>query len=220
MKNPIDALFPLVRQRILAATYGQPERWWFLSELAAFIETSPSSLQREIKSLTASGILRGRRDGNRLYFQAETDSPIFEPLRELISKTVGITNELKKSLQQLADKINCAFIYGSVARKEDHTLSDIDLMIIGQVGLSDLSAILRPLEKKIGREINATCYSASEFTKKVKGGNHFLTNILKGEKIFLIGDANELGEFVGNSNGSKSHDQPLGNRKSARISRA
>jgi DNA-binding MarR family transcriptional regulator len=72
-KNPIDALFPKIRQNILAAAYGQPEKWWFMSELAAFIQTTPSSLQRELASLVESGILRQKRDGNRLYVQAETD---------------------------------------------------------------------------------------------------------------------------------------------------
>ena len=65
-RNPIDALFPKIRQSILAATYTQPERWWFMSELASFIKTTPSSLQRELGALIKSGILRSRRDGNRL----------------------------------------------------------------------------------------------------------------------------------------------------------
>ena len=62
-----------------------------MSELASFINASPSSLQRELKTLVDSGILRSRRDGNRLYLQAETDSPIFAPLQELLSQTLGVT---------------------------------------------------------------------------------------------------------------------------------
>src|SRR5438552_4411629 len=135
--SPIDALFPRIRQRILAAAYGQPERWWFLSELASFIATTPSSLQRELKSLAASGIIRAKRDGNRIYFKAETDSPVFEPLRRLIEQTLGITEALKAALKPLADKIAFAFIYGAVARREEHALSDVDLMVVGEIGLSD-----------------------------------------------------------------------------------
>lgn len=219
-KNPIDALFPKIRQNILAATYGQPEKWWFMSELAMFIKATPSSLQRELQSLTESGILRSRRDGNRLYFQAETDSPIFAPLRELVSQTLGVNESLKKALQPLASRINCAFIYGSMARKEEHILSDIDLMVIGQIGLSELSPILRRLENRFNREVNATCYSADEFAKKARGGNHFLTSVLKTEKKILIGDMNELGKLTGESQGAKSHHKPPGNREPTRTSRA
>jgi predicted nucleotidyltransferase len=211
-KNPIDTLFPKIRQQILAATYGQPERWWFLSELANFIGVSPSSLQRELKSLVASGILHEKRDGNRLYVQAESNSPIFSPLRELIAKTLGIKSVLEDALRTLSGKIDCAFIYGSVARGEEHTSSDVDIMIIGQIGLSDISKILRPLEKRLNREINATCYQPEEFTRKIESGNHFLTSVLQKEKSFLIGDSNELDKLAGKQDSTKSHDQPAGNR--------
>jgi len=209
-RNPINALFPKTRQSILAATYSQPEKWWFMSELASFIETAPSSLQRELNTLVKSGILRSRRDGNRLYFQAETDSPIFAPLHELLIQTLGVTKSIKESLSSFKDKINFAFIYGSVARKEENTQSDIDLMIIGARGLAELSPTLRELERKFNREINATCYSLNEFQKKVESGNHFLTEVLGREKIFLIGDENELAEFIGERQREHAHDQPPG----------
>lgn len=217
-KNPADALFPKIRQNILAATYSQPEKWWFLSELAAFIKATPSSLQRELESLTGSGILRSRRDGNRLYFQPETNSPIFAPLRELLTQTLGITNALKESLLPLAGKIRCAFIYGSVARAEERASSDVDLMIVGTIGLADLSPVLRELERKFNREINATCYRPEEFKEKYKSKNHFLTNVLKTEKLFLIGDEDELEQLVNEPDGAKPHNQSSGNRKPARIS--
>ena len=102
-KNPIDALFPKIRQNILAATYSQPEKWWFMSELAVFINTTPSSLQRELGALIGSGILRSRRDGNRLYVQAESESPIFAPLRELLRQTTGVTEGLKAALLPFTD---------------------------------------------------------------------------------------------------------------------
>lgn len=195
--SPVNSLFPPVRQEILAATYGQPERWWFLSELASFVGKTPSSLQRELKALSASGILRTKRDGNRLYFQAETNSPIFEPLRELVEQTLGVKDGLKEAIQPLINKINLAFIYGSVPRNEDKVLSDVDLIVVGRIGLSDLSKVLRPLETRFGREFNATCYSSEEFEKKILGGNHFLNSILKKEKTFLIGDANGLDRLAG-----------------------
>lgn len=220
IKNPVDALFPKIRQRILAATYGQPERWWFLSELAYFIGVTPSSLQREMKSLAASRILRQRRDGNRLYFQAETDSPVFKPLRELIAQTLGINGELKAALLPLTDKINCAFIFGSAARSEENTLSDIDLIIVGRAGLSELSPVVRPLEKRFSREINVMCYGAPEFAKKARGGNHFLASVLQEKKIFLIGDANELDDLIGEPNRAEAPGEPSGNTRPVRIGRA
>lgn len=213
-KNPINALFPKIRQKLLAATYTQPEKWWFMSELASFINTASSSLQRELNALVESGILRSRRDGNRLYFQAETDSPIFAPLRDLIVQTLGVNENLKEALSSFKGKIEIAFIYGSVARKEESAKSDVDLMIIGSVGLAEISPVLRNLENKFSREINPTCYNSNEFQNKVISGNHFLKEVLGGEKVFLIGNQNELAKLTGERQHSVAFNQPPGNRKS------
>jgi predicted nucleotidyltransferase len=193
----IDALFPKTRQGILAATYGQPGRWWYLSELAGQLNTAPSSLQRELKSLVASGILRQRRDGRRLYFQAETESPIFPELSGLVAKTLGVTEALKTTLAKFGDRVACAFLYGSVARRQEHALSDVDVAVIGRVGLADLSSPLRALERKFGRAFNVTCYTPEEFRRKVEARNHFVASLLKGKKIFLKGGADELESIAG-----------------------
>lgn len=188
-----------------------------MSELAAFIRTTPSSLQRELGSLIASGILRSRRDGNRLYVQAETDSPLFEPLRQLIERTLGLPEKLKESLLPFKKKIHCAFISGSTARGEEHALSDVDVIMIGTVGLAEVSPIFRDLERRFGREINATCYGAAEFADKVKAKNHFLTSVFRTERIFLIGDESQLEKLIGKSHGAKAQNQQTGNRKLART---
>ncbi|HEX8846590.1 MAG TPA: nucleotidyltransferase domain-containing protein [Pyrinomonadaceae bacterium] len=197
-KRPIDALFPKARRDILAATYGQPERWWYLSELAQQFNTTPSSLQRELQSLVSSGILRQRRDGRRTYFQAESSSSIFSEIRGIIVKTLGVEEALKEVLAKFGNRVACAFLYGSVARRQEHALSDVDLMIIGSVGISELSSSLQMLEKKFGREINVKCYSLKEFRNKVEAENHFVMTVLKDEKTFLKGDKDELESLAGN----------------------
>ena len=196
-KRPVDALFTKTRRDILAATYGQPERWWYLSELADHLDTTPSSLQRELQSLVSSGILRQRRDGKRTYFQAESESPIFDELRSIITKTLGVADTLKDTLAKFDGRIACAFLYGSVARQQEHILSDVDLMVIGSVGLAELSSPLRTLEKKFKREFNVTCYSPEEFRKKVEDQNYFVMNVLGQEKIFLKGDNDGLESLAG-----------------------
>jgi predicted nucleotidyltransferase len=196
-KRPIEALFPKARRDILAATYGQPDRWWYLSELAQQFNTTPSSLQRELQSLVSSGILRRKRDGRRTYFQAETAAPIFGELRGIIVKTLGVEGAIKEVIAKFGGRIACAFLYGSVARRQEQALSDVDLMIIGSVGLAELSPSLRMLEKKFGREINVKCYSPVGFRKKVEDENHFVTSVLKGEKTFLKGDEDELESLAG-----------------------
>lgn len=188
----LDSLFPSVRQRVLAATLTRPEKWWYLSELAQFLHTRPSSLQRELSSLEQSGILQQRKDGRRTYFKPETRSPIFRELRSIFEKTVGLIPSLRVALAPLADQVACAFVYGSIARREEHATSDVDLMVIGKVGLGELAPSLRKAETLLGREVNVTNYSVDEFRKKVAQGDHFLTTILKGSLQFVKGEQRDL----------------------------
>jgi predicted nucleotidyltransferase len=193
----LDSLFPNVRQGVLAATLTRPEKWWYLSELAEFLHTRPSSLQRELTSLEQSGILQQRKDGRRTYFKAETRSPIFRELRSIFEKTVGLIPTLRTALRPCADRIVCAFVYGSIARREEHATSDVDLMVIGSVGLASLAPILARVEKRLGREVNVTDYSVEEFRKKVAEGDHFLATVLKGGLQFVKGEQRDLDTVVG-----------------------
>jgi len=193
----LDSLFPSVRQGVLAATLTRPEKWWYLSELAEFLHTRPSSLQRELTSLERSGILQQRKDGRRTYFKAETRSPIFRELRSIFEKTVGLIPTLRTALRQFADKIVCAFVYGSIARREERATSDVDLMVIGKVGLAALAPSLRKAEKRLGREVKVTNYSVDEFRQKVAEGDHFVTTVLKGSLQFVKGEKRDLDAAAG-----------------------
>ena len=199
MRSPsvLRSLFPHVRQGVLAATLTQPEKWWYLSELADRLGTSPSSLQRELSSLVASGILMHRREGTRAYFKAETQSPVFRDLQQLFKKTAGLVPILEQILKPFGIKIQCAFIYGSVARSREQAMSDVDLMVVGRTGLADLSPTLRKAEELLGREVNVTVYSPEEFRKKIKSRDHFLTAILRTRKKFVKGSQNDLERIIG-----------------------
>jgi len=160
--------------------------------LAQFLHTRPSSLQRELISLEQSGILQQRKDGRRTYFKAETRSPIFRELRSIFEKTVGLIPTLRVALRSFDNKIICAFVYGSIARREEGATSDVDLMVIGSVGLADLAPTLAKVEKRLGRGVNVTDYSVEEFRKKVTEGDHFLTTVLKGSVQFVKGEQRDL----------------------------
>ena len=183
----LDALFPAVRQNILEATVLSPEKSWFLSELAEHLGTSPSSLQRELEALTKSGILQRKQDGRRTYYRAETTSPVFAELRALFAKTAGIVAVLTSELAQFGDMIKWAALYGSVARGDERGQSDIDLLVVGPIGMKDLLPALRRIEEQFAREVNVTRYSEAEFRAKRRDRDHFLSFILKGSLITIAG---------------------------------
>ena len=196
-RSALAALFPTIRGELLAATLTQPEKWWYLSELARFLRTTPSSLQRELKALAEAGILQQRREGARVYFKAETRSPLFPELRRLLEKTAGLLPALRQALAPFQEQIDCAFVYGSVARGQEHALSDVDLLVIGEVGLAVLAPVIRKVENRLAREINVTSYSRREFSKKVTAKDHFLSAVLRGPKEFVKGSQSDLDEVTG-----------------------
>jgi len=188
----LDALFPLIRQELLTATLLSPDKWWYMSELASHLKTSLSSLQRELNSLSASGVLERKQDGRRTYYKARKDSPVFGDLRDLFFKTAGIVPALESELTRFDDKIRWAAIYGSIARGEEGAQSDIDLLVVGEIATRDLLPVLRRLERRFGREVNVKRYSEKEFRDKMRAGDHFVKSVLKGEVVSLIGSPDEL----------------------------
>ncbi|MBI2221653.1 MAG: hypothetical protein HYU53_10650 [Acidobacteria bacterium] len=212
MDNALRALFPTVRGQLLAATLTQPDKWWYLSELAHFLRTTPSSLQRALKALVDAGILQQRREGTRTYFRAETRSPLFPELRGLLEKTAGLLPTLREALEPFQGRINCAFVFGSMARAQEHALSDVDLLVVGTVGLAELAPALRKTEGRLGRDVNVTTYSAREFRKNVAAQDHFLSEVLRGPKEFVKGCQRDLDEVIGQPRRSTASNLEKGTR--------
>jgi predicted nucleotidyltransferase len=207
----LDAIFPSTRAGVLSSLLLQPERWWFLSELARHLGVGPSSLQRELDSLAEAGIIARREDGRRVYFKADSGSPIFKDLRGLVEKTAGIVPALTNALGTFGHRIEAAFLYGSLARGEGRSTSDVDVLIVGSVKQIDLVPILRQLEDRFSREVNATLYSPQEFRTRLAAGDHFLSSVMKGRTILLKGSLkgsiDELGKAAAKRKSSPSRNQ-------------
>ena len=190
--SPIDAIISKTVQGLLAVTVLQPERWWYLSDLAKHLGRRPSSLQAPLASLVTAGILRRRKEGNRVYFQADPECPFLRELQGIIAKTVGLVDVLREALTSLETQITVAFVHGSVASSRERASSDIDLIVVGSLGLSRLSPALELAEERLGRPVNAGVYTPEEFAKKLAGKNHFLRTVLDKEKLFVIGNMDDL----------------------------
>jgi predicted nucleotidyltransferase len=149
-------------------------------------------LQRELQDLTDAGILKSHRQGRMVYYQANADSPLFPDLRGLLLKTAGLVDIMADALKPLRTKIPLAFVYGSIASGQERSDSDIDLMVIGDISPVDLAVPLRSAREMLGREINPTVYSSTEFAKKRMAKDHFLTEVLTKPRLLVLGSEHEL----------------------------
>lgn len=194
--NMSDALFSKVQQHVLGLLYGQPDSDFHTNEIIRLTQSGTGAVQRELTKLTAAGLLTVKQVGNQKRYQANRGTPLFYELRSITLKTFGLADVIREALNPLIQQIHLAFIYGSIAKQTDTASSDIDLMLISDnLTYAEIFQLLESTETKLGRKINPTFYSPSEWARKYKEHNNFITQIRKQPKIFLIGTEDELAKF-------------------------
>ncbi len=140
--------------------------------------------------LNRIGLIERSIQGNRIYYKLNKKCPIAQDLKNIFFKSVGIAEALKENLKEKEIKI--VFIYGSYAKGEESLLSDIYLMVLGDISLKELSNILSKPKKELMREINYVVFSLDEFINKAIQKDHFINSVLKDKKIYIIGSKDEL----------------------------
>jgi predicted nucleotidyltransferase len=180
-----------VRAEIFRLLFNEVHSSIHLRDLQRQSGLSIGTIQKEIAHLKKLDLVISERDGNRLYYSANTDHPLFTEISGLVRKTSGIAEQIKNALNSIKG-IDYAFIFGSYAKCEEKSHSDSDIIIIGSIGLRLLSSVFKSVTEKSGREINPHIYSMKSWKEKIKKNDHFIKNILNEKKIFLIGDENVI----------------------------
>lgn len=192
--NLASLLFGAYRRDALALLLLHPELSLHVREIGRVTGKAPGTLLRELNQLADAGVLSRKPVGNQVQFQANSACPIYEDLRNILKKTTGIADVLRDALEPLADRVHAAFIYGSVARGDERAGSDLDLMILGDASFAETVQALAGAREILRREINPNLYPLREFRKKVAAGDPFLKRVLADKKLFVIGDASDLGQ--------------------------
>ena len=187
-------LFGEYRQRALGLLLLNPDASFHVRELARLTGTSAGTLHKELTKLTTGGILQRKQIGNQVHYSANLNCPIFDELASILRKTSGLADVLAKALIGLENKIEFAFVFGSVARGDQQTHSDIDVMLIGSLNFSDAVQALHASQAVLQREINPVVYSQNEFNRRIKNNDTFINEVLAKPKLFIIGKENELSQ--------------------------
>jgi len=149
------------------------------------------TIQSEFKKLLRLDLVKKERDGNRLYYCANKDHPLYADIHHLVLKTNGLVEVLQTALKPVPG-IRTAFVFGSIASHEEKAESDIDLMVIGSIGLRKLTSLLADASTQIGREINPYVLNVNDLIKRKESREHFIIRVMETPKIFIIGSDNEL----------------------------
>ena len=189
-------LFPEYRRRVLGLLLLRPDEALHGREIARRTGLPAGTITRELTKLAEVGLLKRTKRGNQQVYSADTSGPIFTELASILRKTSGLADVLVQALAPAAPKLRLAFVFGSVARGQETGGSDVDVMLIGDLGFREAVELLHPCQATLGREVNPKLFSTREFTDKA-ATEPFLIDVLAKPKIFLIGNAHDLEELVG-----------------------
>lgn len=185
-------LFSDYRRRVLGLLLLHPDTTYHVRELARLTGTSAGTLHKELTKLTNGGVLRRQEVGNQVRYSADRDCPVFEELASILRKTSGLADVLIEALSSIEKNISLAFVFGSVARGEQQSNSDVDVMLVGSLGFADAVRALHSAQATLQREINPVVYSLAEFRRRAASDNSFVQEVLAKPKLFVVGNENEL----------------------------
>lgn len=187
------ALFSPVQQRVLGLLFGQPNRVFRGAELIRLAGSGTGATHRVITTLAATGLVTVTRVGNQKHYRANQRSPVFNELRGLIVKTVGLVEPLRRALAPKAGEIRAAFVYGSVARASDRAGSDIDLMVISDsLGYPDLFHALQAAERAMGRPVNPNVMTLADWRTKQAASGSFAARVAAAPRLWVFGSPDDV----------------------------
>ncbi len=174
-----------LRRKLLAYFYVNRSARAYVRQLARTLAVDPTNLSRELAQLEREGLLRSEVEGRQRYYSINSQYPYLKAVFTLLEGTVGLVPTLRSSLRRVAG-IEHAYVYGSFAKNEADTASDIDLLVVGKPDGAGLAEEVAKAEKVLNREISYTVLKPRELERKLAAGDPFLTDVWRGKRIEVI----------------------------------
>ena len=185
-----EILSSRTRAEIFRLLFGAIEDELHVREIQRRSGFNDRTIRQELSKLARLDLLKARKDSNRVYYKANKAHPLYTEIHNLVLKTNGLVDVLSAVLND--DQIQMAFIFGSIAEGKETADSDVDLLVIGDLGLRRISNLLVGISEKIGREINPHVMNVNEFQKRIEADDHFISSIMEAGKLFIVGEENDL----------------------------
>ena len=180
----------------LALLLLTPDRQSYHLEIADKTASTGLQVQRALQRIEQAGLARRQSRGKRVYYQANRTHPAFDDLCRALLKTVGLAEVLQEALRPVARRVTVAFVFGSIAAGGDRPDSDIDLLIVGDISLREATRLLEPATERLDREVNPVIFPAKEIREKIGRKDHFVTQVIEGPKIWILGSHDELARLA------------------------
>jgi len=192
-QNPLlERLFSSrVRIRLLSHFLLHPEARDHIRALASEVGAQYSAVWKELNNLEGAGLLQSETVGGRKIFTLNSQFPIIPELRNILLKTVGAGDLVRESLEDF-EGIEVAFIFGSFANGEPDVSSDLDIMLIGDLEVAQVTPVIDEMEKMLARDVNYVSFTQEEWDSRLEDGDPFVTNVRDAPKVMLIGTHDDI----------------------------
>ncbi|PIE51403.1 hypothetical protein CSA37_11795 [Candidatus Fermentibacteria bacterium] len=187
-----ESLFGKVRRKVLAVFVLNPDRSFYLLELIRLVDCGRGGVQREVSRLASAGIITRQRAGNQVHYRANINNLIYGELRAIFSKTTGLLDLLRSSLNSCSEPLGMAFVYGDYAEGKAFDNSPINLLVIGDTPLKAVKECTSSFSEETSRKLNITVLSTGEFKRLILTGDRKVREILGAKRIFFAGGEKEL----------------------------
>lgn len=192
--SPVRLLIGDYHLRLLSLLLLRPDEDFHLRQIERLTGVPAGPASRELRRFLQAGLVTRRQAGNQVRYQADRQCVVFEELSAALRKTTGMADVLRDALSPIARKIRMAFIFGSAAQGKEGPFSDVDVMIVGTTPFEDVVAAIQQPQAVLGRPINPVILKPADFSRKRAANDGFLTRVLGGPKIMLIGSFDESGK--------------------------
>ena len=185
-----DALFPKVRQRVLAVLFDAPERSFYMGEVIALAHSGTGAVQRELADLAAAGLLTVHKQGKQTHYQVNANAPVFDALGALVSQTIGVHNVIRASLARVRDQVNAAFV---IEQAPTPQLTPVTVMLFGNdAGNGAVSDAMQGAANILARQVSFTLHTADSLAAALEQDSRFLTRLLQTPKTWIVGSEDTL----------------------------
>lgn len=195
-KQPIEFMFSPYRRQVLAVLFLRPDEQFHVRELERITGVSAGSLHRELTAMAESGLLVREKLGNQVFYRVNAECSIYEELAGIFRKTMGLMSLLQDALSEFGDKVQIAFVFGSMASGRQTAGSDLDICVLGKLSLLEVVKALSPVQEKLRREINPVVMTPKKFSELSRKKDRFVTRVLSEPILFVKANRDELAELT------------------------
>lgn len=186
-----DLVVSKVRVKVIEAFFQQPDEMLYVRELTRMINEEINAVRRELDRLMECGLIKSEQRGNRLYYSLNKRYLFFQELQQIVAKSTGLGRKLRRLRRKLGT-IDYAMFSGRFIRGLKPVRDEVDILIIGDVVLSELEALMKEEQARIGRELNYAVFSLEEFEFRKARRDPFVMEILYDSRVMVIGSEDEF----------------------------